>query len=59
MIVFVYLSLSITEYNSLSDSEGIIKITQGIKLPFLPFNGNKKLFDAMSLCGETIASISI
>ena len=59
MIVFVYLSLSITEYNSLSDSEGIIKITQGIKLPFLPFDRNKKLLDALSMWGGAIPSISI
>lgn len=44
----VYLSLGVTKNNSLCYGEGIIKITQGIKLPIFPFNSHKKLLDALS-----------
>lgn len=45
-ILPIYLSLCVTEYDSLRDGQSIIEITECIKLPLLSLNSHKKLFDA-------------
>lgn len=40
-----YLPFGVTENDSLCNSEGVVKVTQGIKFPFLSFHSHKKLFD--------------
>lgn len=42
-----YLPLCVTKNNSLGDGKGIIKITQSIKLPLLPFYCNEELLDTL------------
>lgn len=39
-------SLGVTEYDSLCDSQAIIKIAEGIKLPFFFVDSDKELLDA-------------
>ena len=41
----VHLSFGVAEDDSLSDGEGVIEITESIKLPLLLLHGHKELLD--------------
>mmetsp|Transcript_88339 Transcript_88339/g.142961 ORF Transcript_88339/g.142961 Transcript_88339/m.142961 type:complete len:234 (-) Transcript_88339:621-1322(-) len=43
----VNLPLRVAEDNSLSDCEGVVKITEGVEFPLLTFHRHKKLLDAL------------
>ena len=42
----LYLSLGVTEDDSLGDCERVVEITQGVKLPFFPLHSHEKLLDS-------------
>lgn len=42
----LYLSLGVTEDDSLGDSERVVEIAQGVELPFFPLHSHKKLLDS-------------
>lgn len=42
----LYLSLGVTEDDSLGDCERVIEIAQGVKLPFFPLHSHEKLLDS-------------
>ena len=44
---FTDLPLGVAEDDSLSDGEGVIEVTQGVKLPLLSLHGHKELLDAL------------
>lgn len=41
-----YLSLGVTEDDSLGDGERVVEIAQGVELPFLPLHSHEKLLDS-------------
>lgn len=41
-----YLSLGVTEDDSLGDGERVVEITQSVELPFLPLHSHEKLLDS-------------
>ena len=45
----VNLSLCVAENDCLSDCEGVIQVTEGVKLPLLLLNCHKELLDALQL----------
>lgn len=46
------LPLGVAEDNGLGDGQGVVQITQSIKLPLLPLHGHKELLDPLQ--GELI-----
>lgn len=53
----VNLSLSIAEDDCLSDGEGVIQVTEGVKLPLLLLNCHKELLDALQQ-SDTVEQVS-
>lgn len=41
-----YLPLSVAENDCLGDGQGVVEITQGVKLPLFPFHSNEELLDS-------------
>jgi hypothetical protein len=41
-----YLPLRVAENDCLGDGQGVVEITQGVKLPLFSFHSNKELLDS-------------
>lgn len=44
--IVLYLSLGVTEDDSLGDCESVVEIAQGVELPFFPLHSHEKLLDS-------------